>query len=116
MDQNEAEIWHLLGTLYLDQNQLDEAEGALKKSFEIYSSLPGEYRAELADILNGQALIHRLHADLAGAIALSRRGLELTRASLGEKNPAVANPLDCSPSSCSKPADSARRKKPSGNP
>jgi serine/threonine-protein kinase len=93
VNEDEAETWNLLGHIELDQHQLDAAEAALQKSFDIYRSLPGEHRSNLASPLTGQALVHRERGDLAGAIALERRSLELTRAALGLKNALVAEPL-----------------------
>ncbi len=93
VDQNEAETWNLLGNVALDQNDLAAAEKALARSFEIYRSLPGEHRADLAGVLRGQSLARRGAGDLAGAIALARRSLDLTRAALGSEHPGAVDSL-----------------------
>ncbi|HZF08014.1 MAG TPA: serine/threonine-protein kinase [Thermoanaerobaculia bacterium] len=94
VNEDEAETWNLLGHIELAGNRLDAAEAALLKSFDIYRSLPGEHRCDLASALAGQARVHRERGDLAGATALVRRSLELMRAALGPKNPLVADPLE----------------------
>ncbi len=79
-DEDEAEAWDLQGNLYLDEDHLDAAEAAFKKGFETYEALPGEHRQNLADSLRRLALVRRRRGDLAGALELARRSLELTRA------------------------------------
>jgi tetratricopeptide (TPR) repeat protein len=92
-DSSEAETWNFLGDIDLDENQLGAAEEAFKKSFEIYRSLPGDHRSNLANVLAGQAQARRRRTDLIGALALARRSLELTRASEGDKGPSFAESL-----------------------
>jgi tetratricopeptide (TPR) repeat protein len=93
LDDGEAETWHYVGRVDLDQNQLDAAEAAFQKSFDIYRSLHGEHRLNLAFVLDGQAQVRRRRGDLAGALALARRSLELTRAATGETSSDTAGSL-----------------------
>ncbi|HTQ79761.1 MAG TPA: tetratricopeptide repeat protein [Thermoanaerobaculia bacterium] len=90
LNEDEAETWKLLGYIALDQHQLDTAENAMEKCFEVYRSLPGEHRTDLADALAGQARVRRERADLPGALALARRSLGLARAALGASHPKLA--------------------------
>jgi eukaryotic-like serine/threonine-protein kinase len=82
-DQSEAGTWDLQANLALDLRDLDTAEAAYAKSYEIYRALPGDYRANLSNVLFGQAQIRLLRDDPAGALVLARRSLELAQA-LGE--------------------------------
>ena len=93
-DEDEAEGWNVLGHGYLDQNQLDAAEEAFRKSYETFRSMPGERRSDLARILSSQAQVHRRRNDLAGAITLARRSLKLKRSVEGEESPAIASSLN----------------------
>ncbi len=78
---DEAVLWSLQGSLALDRQDLETADAAYVKSYEIYRSLPGDQRANLSRVLNDRARVHLLHADPAGALGLARRSLKLAEAS-----------------------------------
>ncbi len=82
-DQSEAGTWDLQASLALALRDLDTAEAAYARSYEIYRALPGDYRANLSNVLLGQAQIRLLREDPAGALGLARRSLELAQ-TLGE--------------------------------
>jgi serine/threonine protein kinase len=92
-DEDAGEAWNLLGYVDLYENRLADADEAFRKSFATYRSLPGEHRADLARILDSQAEVRR-RTDPAGAVALARRGLDLTRAAKPDNRPLVGGSLE----------------------
>jgi tetratricopeptide (TPR) repeat protein len=89
-DRSEADLWHLLGRVQLEQGRLDEAQKALEASAVIYLALPRELRHHLAGVLQTQARLRERRGDRAGALALARQAFELKRASLGAEHPSLA--------------------------
>jgi eukaryotic-like serine/threonine-protein kinase len=89
-DQSEAETWNVQGALACDLRDLEAADAAYAKSYEIYQSLPSEQRANLSNVLNGRARVRLLRNDPAGALGLARRSLAMAQASDVRSGDAVA--------------------------
>ncbi len=89
-DQSEAETWNLVGSVALDANDLDAADVAYAKSYDIYRSLPGEHRVPLSNVLRNRARVRLLRKDPAGALGLALRSRELALASGAQPSGAVA--------------------------
>ena len=79
-DQSEAETWDVQGKLAIDLKNLDAADAAYAKSYEIYQALPGDQRAGFSSVLYGQALVRLLRDDPSAALGPARRSLELEKA------------------------------------
>jgi serine/threonine-protein kinase len=89
-DQSEAETWNLQGALAIDVNDLEAADAAYVKSYEIYRALPGDQRGNLSNVLIGRASIRLLRDDPADALGFARRSLDLAEASDVRSGDAVA--------------------------
>jgi tetratricopeptide (TPR) repeat protein len=89
-DQSEAETWNLVAGVAYDSKDLDTADAAYVKSYEVYQALPGDQRMNLSNVLNGRVGVRLLRNNPAGALPLARRSRELAQSAGVQSTDAVA--------------------------
>lgn len=79
-----AEMLAVIGTLYMEQGQLERAAGLLVRSRDERKALYGGQHPELADSLVRLSAIQHARGDWPGALASAQDALRIYRATLGD--------------------------------
>ncbi|MBS1911207.1 MAG: tetratricopeptide repeat protein [Bacteroidetes bacterium] len=88
-----ATMLHTLGRAQFHAGMLDDAEGSLRRAYDLYCELLGPESVASATTLAGLGMVMRERGDLLVAEQLLSRALEVLRAALGERHLSVGSVL-----------------------